>query len=233
MHDLDRYDALMLAPHVRELFGGSGFYNVGDWSARPATLAGACRALVERHLRLLGTGARGRLLDVGCGLGAGTALIAEALPDARILGINLSIRQLAHAGGRCRYAAMDATELALASASVDSAIAVEAALHFPSRRRFLRELHRVLVPGGVAAVSDVYFSSPDWNGPWAFSPEPFDRATLVAALAECGFVLESIEDITEWTWSAFGDHLAATGLGELAGRVRGAGATYVLARLRR
>lgn len=40
-------------------------------------------------------------------------------------------------------------------AAFDGLISVEAAFHFPSRRRFFEEAHRVLRPGGVLTMSDI------------------------------------------------------------------------------
>jgi len=232
MLDLDPYDSLMLAPAVRALFGGSGFYNVGDWSGGATSVAAACRRLVERHLDLLPPAAGATLLDAGCGLGAGTELAAQRLPHARVLGINLSVRQLAQASRRVACAAMDATALAIASRSIDCAISVEAALHFRSRRAFFSELARVLRPGGVVVMSDIYVRSRKWDGAWSMSDEEFDCAELARALFECGFHIDALHDITDATWLPFADYVERQGNPSLAASLRAAGATYVLTRFR-
>ncbi|HYR29620.1 MAG TPA: methyltransferase domain-containing protein [Thermoanaerobaculia bacterium] len=223
----------MLSLSVRSLFGNHGFYNVGDWSAGAQSAFDACRRLVERHLDLLEDLPRRTLLDIGCGLGEGTAIAAERHPEAALLGINLSLRQLAHADRRPRYAAMDATRLAIATQSIDGAISVEAALHFRSRRHFLAELARILRPGGVVVLSDVYFRSRNWAGAWSVSAEPFDRDALARTLHDTGFAIDSLEDITAATWQPFADYVERSGIPALASSLRAAGATYVLTRFRR
>ncbi|MEO1368734.1 MAG: methyltransferase domain-containing protein, partial [Acidobacteriota bacterium] len=167
----EAYDAKILHPETRALYGGGDFYNVGDWSRGAGELRRACADLVRRHLELADGAGDGpaprRVLDVGCGLGAGTALIAGAFPGADVLGVNLSRRQVEHARRRypeAEFRAMDATRLDLPDAAFDVVFSVEAAFHFDTRRTFLREAHRVLRPGGCVVLSDILMPRLDGLG---------------------------------------------------------------------
>lgn len=109
----------------------------------------------------LGTGDRLRLLDVGCGFGGTIASLNEHLDGAVLTGLNLDPRQLAFAaravqprpGNKTAWVHGDACALPFADESFDRIFAVECVVHF-SRRRFLAEAARVLVPGGRLVISD-------------------------------------------------------------------------------
>src|SRR5262245_61631284 len=97
--------------------------------------------LVERY----GTGKD--LLEVGCG----TGLILErtARFARRAAGIDLSGGMLARAAGRgLAVAQASATELPIASASVDVAYSFKVLAHIPDIAGALREMARVVRPGG-------------------------------------------------------------------------------------
>jgi SAM-dependent methyltransferase len=96
------------------------------------------------------------VLDLGCGVGYGTSLLAERA--ARAIGIDLDGDAIAYAARR--YAAPnvefrqgDALALALEDASVDVICSFETIEHVTDRDAYLREVRRVLRPGGAFVVS--------------------------------------------------------------------------------
>lgn len=96
-----------------------------------------------------------RVLDAGCGSGRLTADLLEALPQGRVIGIDLSQNMLRSArehlkadlGGRVSLAACDF--LALPFQRAFDVIVSTAAFHWVlDHDRLFRNLHAALVPGG-------------------------------------------------------------------------------------
>lgn len=211
---VERYDRMILDQEMRALYGG-GYYNVGLWNAATRSLAQACADLVQR----VAAPAQARdlcrrediVLDIGCGLGASTAELAATFARSRVIGVNVSHAQVAHARQRhpdLAFCAMDATRLGFADASVRCIASVEAAFHFRSRTDFLAEAWRVLQPGGMLLMSDMLFNplaAPPW---WA--PAENARQDRVGYLRDCsaaGLVVEAMEDLTAATLEPFCEHL--------------------------
>jgi SAM-dependent methyltransferase len=236
------YDEAMLDPSARVLYEHTGWYNVGDWSRGATSLPRACADLVLRHVaaaRAACERAPRRILDAGCGLGDGSALVASELPEARVLGANLSATQLRLARARnpgCDWGRMDATRLAIADSALDWVLSVEAMFHFAPRRAFLEEALRVLRPGGVAVLSDLLFHSVEAIGDW-WVPEANRGLRFEDYPALCrdvGFEVLRIEDVTGETWLAFCRYLRRfPGRIEAAERLEPALSHYLLAVLRR
>lgn len=244
---VERYDSMILGSARRELYGDTGFYNVGYWEGDPPTLPEACAALVEQHIRrpcFKSTHAGWRVLDIGCGLGSGTALIAQRFARARVMGVNISLEQLRYARKhypQAAYCLMDATRLALPDASIDAAISVEAAFHFQSRGDFLSSAYRVLKPDARLVLTDILFATNEWVGGWAV-PEANAHDSLEEYGALCrehGFTVEALEDITASTWRGFCAHLreraadGAIALDDLAANLERAAPLYLIAQLRK
>lgn len=102
--------------------------------------------------------ARGkRVLDVACGEGYGSALLARTA--AHVTGVDLSEQAIGHA--KKAYASLanvefmraPCTQLPVADASIDVAVTFETLEHIAEQDAFLDELARVLAPGGVLVLS--------------------------------------------------------------------------------
>jgi len=122
----------------------------------------------ESTLRLLDeadgdvTAGAQRILDVGCGTGAMAVAAAERWPSVIVDGIDASEGMLAIARGelharprpgrdRVRYAHGYADRLPFADGTFDVVLAAFVLQLVPSRSRALREMRRVLRPGGRLA----------------------------------------------------------------------------------
>jgi MPBQ/MSBQ methyltransferase len=201
-----RYDEVIAGPRMRALYGGSGYFNAGYWDAGVTELPAACDRLVDELAAAVPAGAE-LILDVGCGMGAGTRRLGERFPDALVIGANLSLRQLQEAAARGVEApvVMDAARLALATGCADAVLAVESPQHFDTRADFLAEAHRVLRPGGVIALADMLFSDREPVGSWMLPPENDlgSPAEYVEALAGAGFDAVRVRDVTAVCWRPF------------------------------
>jgi len=105
-----------------------------------------------------------RVLDVGCGTGEAVLRLAELLPAAAILGIDvyephieLARQRCASLGERIEFRVGDAFELDLADDSFDLVVCRHVLQAIPHPERVLAELARVTRPGGrVHTVAEDY-----------------------------------------------------------------------------
>jgi ubiquinone/menaquinone biosynthesis C-methylase UbiE len=105
-----------------------------------------------------------RLLDVGCGPGQFTILTAERLPHAEAWGIDVAPTMIelarAHAAesaaaARLHFEVADVAHLPFPDAHFDAVLSSGSIKHWPDQIAGLREMHRVLVPGGRAFVGEM------------------------------------------------------------------------------
>ncbi len=113
-----------------------------------------------------------RLLDVGCGPGTITAGLAKAVAPGEVTGMDRAESQLdlarEHAAlqgaNNAKFVCGSVYELPFADGEFDVVLAHAVFEHLKEPVAALREIHRVLKPGGLAALR-----SPDWGG---FIPHP-------------------------------------------------------------
>jgi 2-polyprenyl-3-methyl-5-hydroxy-6-metoxy-1,4-benzoquinol methylase len=95
-----------------------------------------------------------RVLDVGSGTGYGSDYLADFASS--VTGIDYSrqaIRLSKKRYARPKFLLMDAHELAFPAASFDFIVSTENFEHLPRQAAHLREVRRVLAPGGLAMIA--------------------------------------------------------------------------------
>lgn len=114
---------------------------------------------ILRALRADGAAAV-RILDVGCGTGFVPSVVADLLASSDlVVGVDQSAGMLARArakvgeGGRCRFVRGDAAGLQFRDASFDVVTVNSFLHHVYDYRAVLREIDRVLRPGGYLVIA--------------------------------------------------------------------------------
>ena len=181
-------------------------------------------ALMARRWDL---GAVSSALDVGAGLGHwGRLLLPHLRPDARLAGIDREPAWVAGAraraaaaglGSRAEYLLAAAERLPFPDAAFDLVTCQTVLMHVPDVESVLREMLRVLRPGGLLAVAE------PTNLPSALvlgSTRAADEPAIVLAEAELQFVCERGKEALGEGNDSIGTRLpalfAALGLRDLA-----------------
>ncbi|WP_046730377.1 class I SAM-dependent methyltransferase [Streptomyces humi] len=136
--------------HVREFFTA----RAADWDGRFPDDGPAYTAAVAA----LGLREGDRVLDAGCGTGRALPPLRAAVgPSGTVLGVDLTPAMLEAAvrAGRGRDGRLllaDVAALPVRSGSLDAVFAAGLVAHLPRPAENLRELARVVRPGGVLAL---------------------------------------------------------------------------------
>jgi ubiquinone/menaquinone biosynthesis C-methylase UbiE len=146
------------------------------WNLSQLAISGGQRATKRWARAWLGAREGDRILDVCCGTGEFAPLFptrnaergTRNLSVAGYLGVDLNEQFIAYAQERYggvagrEFAAVDATKLRLAPGGFDRALFVNSMHHFPDElnRGILREVARVLRPGGRLVVIDMVGDDP-------------------------------------------------------------------------
>jgi MPBQ/MSBQ methyltransferase len=176
------YDASNVTFRVLRAFGWGPLLNLGYYPfGRPLTLLNflvtpliftpflrlpaAQLKLVRKAVALLDVPGGHRVLDVGCGRGTSTYVMANAFPHARITGIDLlpenpAVARTLYANmPNLRYLEGDALHLDFPDRSFDRVLCLEAAFQFPERGIFLSELSRIVDARGRVVIVDFMWRS--------------------------------------------------------------------------
>lgn len=146
-----------------EAYGGAAHsWNYGIWEPDVRAHQAALQRGKEWMVRGLGVGPTTRLLDVGCGSG-GLAIWCASQLGCRVTGITISGEhvELATANAleagvaeRCEFVQMDMDALAFGDETFDVVTNQETFCYAQNKRRYLREVFRVLAPGGFWSSID-------------------------------------------------------------------------------
>ena len=96
------------------------------------------------------------VLDIACGEGYGSAMLAKAA--TKVTGVDISQEVITHAQAKYHASNLDfcigsCTAIPLQDASVDAVVSFETIEHHDQHTAMLREIKRVLKPGGVLIIS--------------------------------------------------------------------------------
>jgi ubiquinone/menaquinone biosynthesis C-methylase UbiE len=205
----------------RLLLGGTkhfGFYPEG---AGRLSMTAAMRRMEDELGRTLALPPGSRVLDAGCGEGdvairLGTRFGLEVdgvdLLEANLRRARAKTARLGLAGS-LRFHRLDYGELAFPDECFDGAYTMETLVHAFDHRQALRELRRVLRPGGNLALFE--YSVPPRSQMTAGQREAFDfvversamrnlpafiHGAFPAILEEAGLEVVAVEDVSERIW---------------------------------
>ena len=166
--------------------------------------AGHGEAMEEDHLPIvlpvldqMKLAADDNVLDVGCGAGWLVRMIAERVPEGRVIGMDISDQMVRHA--RRNYVAVENAMFVFGSVDeipwdanfFTDAISVESAYYWPDPARGLCEIHRVLREGGTAWILINYYRenlySHHFAGLFATPTHLLSAGEWEALFSEAGF----------------------------------------------
>ncbi len=163
--------------------------------------------IVSQVLPKLGIRPGMQTLDLGCGTGWATRLLAAAAPGAGAIGIDVSAEMLARAEelhdltSRARYERCTFEELDFPDGKFDRVFSMEALYYAVDLPRATAEIHRVLKPGGEAHILiNRYRESPhsaSWDDMVGLEMAFLGQDEWIALFSEAGFVQVDAERIQD------------------------------------
>lgn len=163
-----------------------------------------------------------KVLDVGCGFGGSSRWLAATNPEAQVTGITLSPRQVERGTQLARerglenvdLRVMDALDMQFEDGTFDLVWACESGEHMPDKAAYVREMARVLKPGGTLVLAcwcqrdadptrnappltdtdkeNLRFLCEEWAHPYFISIEDFGQLATETGL------MEEVE-LADWT----------------------------------
>ena len=170
------------------------------------------RAFVQRHyeaprLKRLSTGKADKVLEVGCGQGAGARIIYEMFSPEQYFGIDLDPRMIRRAKRKAgdlpnaTFIEGDVSSLDFPDASFDLVMDFAIVHHVPNWRDALAEIHRVLEVHGEFLYEDLSLETWERGIGIPFkriADHPYDQMfrthEFVDELSSKGFAVETHEN---------------------------------------
>jgi ubiquinone/menaquinone biosynthesis C-methylase UbiE len=139
-----------------------------DWAraGRGASMEKGHRPVGEQAIELMEIPSNARVLDVGCGSGWATRLMAEKVRTGRVVGIDISDEMIAIAGetsatlskvSNVEFRVASAEKVPFPDDEFTHAFSMESLYYYTDVLVALKEIKRVLEPGGLfVTVIDLY-----------------------------------------------------------------------------
>jgi len=129
--------------------------------------------ITRQMVELMDVGQRDNVIDMGCGVGWATRVLAQRASRGIVLGVDLSDRMISQA---CRdyrnppnalFLVADAAALPCPGGFFNAMLSVESIYYYPDLERAVAEVHRVLRPGGKAFFLTNYYKENTYGHNWA------------------------------------------------------------------
>jgi len=139
-----------------------------------------------------------RLIDIGCGPGAFLCAVQKRFPNIQLNALDLSEEMVEETKQRLAPSAVatvgDAEHMPLQSGMYDVVTCNMSIHHYPHPQEALREMHRILAPGGTLLLNDMDCAAPIRAvANWAFPRLPggdvkmYTRQEITQMIQRAGF----------------------------------------------
>jgi cyclopropane fatty-acyl-phospholipid synthase-like methyltransferase len=190
-------------------------HHLGYWTgpADGSSVEEATDRFTDVLVEKLAVGPGDRVLDVGCGIGKPAVRLARAT-GCSVVGISVNRAHAAAAGERAEEEGVgdrvsfeygDGMALAFGDGEFDAVLAFESILYM-DRARALREMSRVLRPGGQLVFTDLFLSgaSPATAAAAKASRQLPALKDYLSLVTTAGLRLTGLDDVSDRTRSSFG-----------------------------
>lgn len=133
------------------------------------------------------------VLDIGCGIGAMATLVMQCRPDLFLTLQNVSVHQLAQCPDGFTLIQSDMHSIPVPDESFDGAMVCYSLGH-SHLERFVREIARIVKPGGVVAFYDVFTTAYSPNMTTQLGYVAYAPFRLVDEMALVGFELSDRQE---------------------------------------
>jgi ubiquinone/menaquinone biosynthesis C-methylase UbiE len=172
--------------------------------------------ITRQMLDLMDVGERDNIIDMGCGVGWATRVLAQRASRGLVLGVDLSDRMITQAYREYRnppnafFLVADASGLPCPGSFFNALFSVESIYYYPDLNAAFKEVHRVLQPGAKAFFLTNYYKENIYSHIWAkhidIPVQLLDAAEYINQLQKAGFrtathrrIVDSTPTLEDWT----------------------------------
>ncbi len=153
--------------------------------------------ITRQMIDLMKVDSHDNIVDLGCGVGWATRVLAQKAPSGLVLGIDLSDRMILEARSGYRnppnalFLVADASRIPCEEGLFNSLLSVESIYYYPDLEGAFAEVFRILRPGGKAFFLVNYYKGNVYGHRWAkyidIPVHLLGAEDYIALLATAGF----------------------------------------------